>query len=86
MGGQISKYRLMVICNIGPIAEPEDIHLVFVQCILLENSKGITGFFGASSIERFAAEKAITLLTKDSNPSPFKRAAKYSLLAFDLPN
>ena len=43
----------MVICHGGPIAEPEDAKYV------IEKTKGIDGFFGASSIERFAAEKGI---------------------------
>ena len=45
---------IMVICHGGPIAEPADAEFV------LNNTKGVVGFFGASSIERFAAEKAIT--------------------------
>ncbi|NBI07145.1 phosphoenolpyruvate hydrolase family protein [Senegalia massiliensis] len=44
---------VLVICHGGPIAEPEDAKYV------LENTKGVHGFFGASSIERFAAEKGI---------------------------
>lgn len=44
---------IMVICHGGPIAEPEDAKYV------IEKTKGIDGFFGASSIERFAAEKGI---------------------------
>ncbi|GAB6989250.1 phosphoenolpyruvate hydrolase family protein [Paenibacillus pini] len=45
---------IMVICHGGPIAEPEDAKYV------IEKTEGIDGFFGASSIERFAAEKGIT--------------------------
>lgn len=45
--------EIMVICHGGPIAEPEDAKYV------IEKTKGIDGFFGASSIERFAAEKGI---------------------------
>jgi predicted TIM-barrel enzyme len=44
---------VLVICHGGPIAEPEDAKYV------LENTEGVHGFFGASSIERFAAEKGI---------------------------
>ncbi|MNC80215.1 TIM-barrel signal transduction protein [compost metagenome] len=43
----------MVICHGGPIAEPED------AAYVIERTEGIDGFFGASSIERFAAEKGI---------------------------
>ncbi len=45
---------VLVICHGGPIAEPEDVRFV------LENSRGVVGFFGASSIERLPTEKAIT--------------------------
>jgi predicted TIM-barrel enzyme len=45
---------ILVICHGGPIAEPEDARYV------LENTEGIVGFFGASSIERLPTEKAIT--------------------------
>jgi len=44
---------ILVICHGGPIAEPEDAQYIF------EHTREIAGFFGASSIERFAAEKAI---------------------------
>ena len=44
---------IMVICHGGPIAEPED------AAYIIEKTQGIDGFFGASSIERFAAEKGI---------------------------
>lgn len=44
---------IMVICHGGPIAEPQDAQYIF------ENTDGVDGFFGASSIERFAAEVGI---------------------------
>lgn len=44
---------IMVICHGGPIAEPED------AAYVIEKVEDIVGFFGASSIERFAAEKGI---------------------------
>lgn len=44
---------ILVICHGGPIAEPADAKYV------IERTEGIDGFFGASSIERFAAEKGI---------------------------
>ncbi|MBY6770133.1 phosphoenolpyruvate hydrolase family protein, partial [Clostridium botulinum] len=37
----------------GPIAEPDD------AAYVIEKTEGIDGFFGASSIERFAAERGI---------------------------
>ena len=44
---------IIVICHGGPLAEPEDVQYV------LDKTEGIDGFFGASSIERLAAEPAI---------------------------
>jgi predicted TIM-barrel enzyme len=44
---------VFVICHGGPIAEPEDVAYV------LAHTTGIDGFFGASSIERFATEVGI---------------------------
>lgn len=49
---------IMVICHGGPIAEPED------AAYVIERTEGIDGFFGASSIERFAAEKGIKSQTE----------------------
>ncbi|MGM0175080.1 phosphoenolpyruvate hydrolase family protein [Enterococcus sp. DIV0800] len=51
--GRAVNPEIMVICHGGPIAEPEDAEYV------IKNTTGIDGFFGASSIERFAAEKGI---------------------------
>lgn len=45
---------IMVICHGGPIAEPDD------AAYIIKNIPEIDGFFGASSIERFAAERGIT--------------------------
>ncbi|HEX6926775.1 MAG TPA: phosphoenolpyruvate hydrolase family protein [Longimicrobiaceae bacterium] len=44
---------VFVICHGGPIAYPDDVQYI------LDNTDGIDGFFGASSIERLAAEPAI---------------------------
>lgn len=44
---------IMVICHGGPIAEPDD------AAYILQHTKGIIGFFGASSMERLPTEKAI---------------------------
>ncbi|WP_028544867.1 phosphoenolpyruvate hydrolase family protein [Paenibacillus taiwanensis] len=52
--GKAVNPDIMVICHGGPIAEPED------AAYVMERTAGIDGFFGASSIERFAAEKGIT--------------------------
>ena len=45
---------VLVLCHGGPIAEPEDVAEVF------RRTRGIVGFFGASSIERLPTEPAIT--------------------------
>ena len=50
--------EILVICHGGPIAEPED------AAYVLNHTKGINGFFGASSIERFAAERSIRSQTE----------------------
>jgi predicted TIM-barrel enzyme len=44
---------VLVLCHGGPIAEPADAQNV------LSRTRGIAGFFGASSIERLATEPAI---------------------------
>ncbi len=44
---------LIVLCHGGPIAEPDDVAHVF------RLTRGIAGFFGASSIERLPTEPAI---------------------------
>jgi predicted TIM-barrel enzyme len=45
---------VLVLCHGGPIAEPED------AAYVLEHTRGVVGFFGASSIERLPTETAIT--------------------------
>jgi predicted TIM-barrel enzyme len=44
---------ILVLCHGGPIAEPEDVDYIF------KRTKGIVGFFGASSMERLPTERAI---------------------------
>lgn len=51
--GKSINPEILAICHGGPIAEPED------AAYIIERVDGIVGFFGASSIERFAAEKGI---------------------------
>jgi predicted TIM-barrel enzyme len=46
--------EILVLCHGGPISEPDDVRHV------LANTRGIVGFFGASSIERLPTEVAIT--------------------------
>ena len=49
-----AKPDVLVLCHGGPIAEPEDVAYV------LGGTRGVAGFFGASSMERLPAERAIT--------------------------
>ncbi len=51
--GRSVRPDIMVICHGGPIAEPDD------AAYIIERIPEIDGFFGASSIERFAAERGI---------------------------
>lgn len=44
---------ILVLCHGGPIAEPRDAQYIF------DHTEGVGGFFGASSIERLATERAI---------------------------
>jgi predicted TIM-barrel enzyme len=44
----------LVLCHGGPIAEPAD------AAYVLDHTKGVVGFFGASSMERLPTEVAIT--------------------------
>jgi Predicted TIM-barrel enzyme, possibly a dioxygenase len=55
--GKAVNPDIMVICHGGPIAEPDD------AAYVIKRTAGIDGFFGASSIERFAAEKGIKAQT-----------------------
>lgn len=57
--GKAANPNVLVICHGGPIAEPTDAEYV------LSRLQYIDGFFGASSIERFAAERSIKAQTKE---------------------
>jgi predicted TIM-barrel enzyme len=46
--------EILVLCHGGPIAEPDD------AAYVLGHTRGVVGFFGASSIERLPTEVAIT--------------------------
>ncbi len=49
---------ILVLCHGGPIAEPGD------AAYVLERTRGVVGFFGASSMERLPTEIAITENTR----------------------
>jgi predicted TIM-barrel enzyme len=58
---------VIVLCHGGPIAEPDD------AAYVLERTKGVAGFFGASSMERLPTEIAMTETVrrfKQLGPSP----------------
>jgi predicted TIM-barrel enzyme len=46
--------EVIVLCHGGPVAEPED------AAYVLERTRGVAGFFGASSMERLPTEVAMT--------------------------
>jgi predicted TIM-barrel enzyme len=60
--------EVLVICHGGPIAGPEDVEYI------LENTKGIDGFYGASSMERLPVEVAITENTRRFKSLPLSKA------------
>jgi predicted TIM-barrel enzyme len=65
--GKGERGDVLVLCHGGPIADREDVAWI------LEHARGVDGFFGASSIERLAAEAAITQQTrrfKSLRPAP----------------
>ncbi len=57
---------ILVLCHGGPISEPSDVRYV------LQNTKGVVGFFGASSIERLPTEVAITNCVKELKALPLR--------------
>lgn len=52
------KADIIILCHGGPIAKPEDAEYV------ISKTKGVHGFYGASSMERLPVEEAITNITK----------------------
>ncbi|KAK1750321.1 TIM-barrel-protein domain-containing protein [Echria macrotheca] len=52
------KPDVIVLCHGGPIATPDD------AAYVLARTKGVHGFYGASSMERLPVEQAITDITK----------------------
>ncbi len=55
---QSVRNDILVICHGGPISEPED------AAWILAHTRGVSGFFGASSVERLPTEVAITQQVK----------------------
>lgn len=56
--GKAVNPDLIVLCHGGPIAEPEDAQYIITK------TRDVEGFFGASSIERFATEVGIKQQTE----------------------
>jgi predicted TIM-barrel enzyme len=52
------KDDIIVLCHGGPIAKPDD------AAYVIGRTKGVHGFYGASSMERLPVEEAITNITK----------------------
>jgi len=61
------KPDILCLCHGGPISEPED------ATYILQRTKGVVGFFGASSIERLPTEVAITQQVKDFKAITFQQ-------------
>jgi predicted TIM-barrel enzyme len=57
---------ILVICHGGPVSEADDARYIY------EHTEGVHGFFGASSIERLATERAITEQTKSFKQTPMR--------------
>ena len=57
---------IMILCHGGPIAEPEDAQYI------IDRTHGVDGFFGASSIERFATETGIKVQAEKFKNIKFK--------------
>lgn len=56
--GKHERGDVLVLCHGGPIAEREDVAWI------IEHTRDLDGFFGASSIERLATEVAVTDRTR----------------------
>jgi predicted TIM-barrel enzyme len=56
--GKAVNPEILILCHGGPIAEPEDVAYIYKQ------TRGVHGFFGASSFERLPTETAITSQVK----------------------
>lgn len=58
---------ILCLCHGGPIANPEDAQYI------LDHTEGITGFYGASSIERFPTEVGIRKQTEEFKAITFRK-------------
>jgi predicted TIM-barrel enzyme len=60
---------VIVLCHGGPIAQPDDVQHIF------NHTRGVAGFFGASSVERLAIEPAIENQTRAFKNCTFPNAS-----------
>ncbi len=58
---------ILVLCHGGPIANPEDAQYI------LDNTEGVVGFYGASSVERFPTEIGIKEQAEKFKKITFKK-------------
>jgi predicted TIM-barrel enzyme len=61
-----ARSDIIILCHGGPIANPEDAQYV------LARTRGIHGFYGASSMERLPVEQAITAQVRQFKAVRFK--------------
>ncbi len=59
--------EVLMLCHGGPLAEPDDVDYV------LSRTRGVAGFFGASSVERLPTERAITEQVRRFKAVPMKQ-------------
>ncbi len=62
-----ARTDVIVLCHGGPISEPQDAEYV------LHRTKGVHGFYGASSMERLPVEKAVTETMKSYKAIKLKK-------------
>jgi predicted TIM-barrel enzyme len=62
--------EILILCHGGPIAEPDD------AAYVLSRTCGVSGFFGASSVERLPAELAIADQVRKFKAIPMAAAAE----------
>ncbi len=70
--GKAERNDVIVLCHGGPISEPADVNYV------LGKTRGVAGFFGASSIERLPTELAVTAQVRAFKSATFGSAAEIS--------
>lgn len=59
--------EVIVLCHGGPIATPQDAQYI------LQNTTGVHGFFGASSVERLPVEEGIKIVTNEFKSLKLRR-------------